>query len=139
MRRLPAVVAWLPFVALCAAISTVSHLSEPPLQQLLALRLMDKVLHACAYVGVGATAYLGVARHLAGGRAAFFAAVALATAHGALDEVHQSFVPKRFASVADVLADFTGALVGVWLCGLVLRRAFDRPRASDPGAPARGG
>lgn len=35
--------------------------------------------------------------------------------YGILDEVHQSFVPGRDASVYDVYADVTGALLGAWL------------------------
>ena len=41
----------------------------------------------------------------------------LASAYGALDEVHQGFVPGRYASLSDVVADLTGCVIGVlvWL------------------------
>jgi VanZ family protein len=40
-------------------------------------------------------------------------AVGLAAFYGATDEWHQSFVPGRTAEWADLLADFTGAALGV--------------------------
>jgi VanZ family protein len=51
-------------------------------------------------------------------------AIILATAYGASDEFHQSFVPGRYADPLDILADFTGAVLGVaagWLAGAVRR------------------
>ena len=51
-------------------------------------------------------------------------AIILATAYGASDEFHQSFVPGRYADPRDILADFTGAVLGVaagWLAGAVRR------------------
>ena len=41
--------------------------------------------------------------------------VALAAALGALDEIHQYFVPGRHASVYDGIADLAGALLGALL------------------------
>ena len=44
----------------------------------------------------------------------------LTAAYGALDEVHQSFVPGRTADPLDALADAAGALIialAVWLVG----------------------
>ena len=40
---------------------------------------------------------------------------AIASAYGALDEWHQSFVPGRYASLVDVLLDVLGAVLGSWL------------------------
>jgi len=52
------------------------------------------------------------------------AAIILATVYGALDEFHQSFVPGRYADRHDILADCTGAALGVaagWLAGAARR------------------
>jgi VanZ family protein len=46
-------------------------------------------------------------------RAAALRSVLLATAYGAVDEWHQSFVPDRVCSVADLLADASGAALAV--------------------------
>ena len=43
------------------------------------------------------------------------AALAFCTFHAILDEWHQSFVPSRVASVADVLLDAFGAALGLAL------------------------
>lgn len=49
----------------------------------------------------------------AGGRAAVLGAAAIAIVYGALDEVHQMYVPGRFASVTDALFNAAGAAVVV--------------------------
>lgn len=49
--------------------------------------------------------------------------------YGLSDEIHQSYVPERVASVWDLLADAVGAICGV--IGVVfLRRFWRRPNAS---------
>ena len=42
-----------------------------------------------------------------------FLAVALSTLYGITDELHQYFVPGRYCSGADMMADFIGSLAGV--------------------------
>jgi VanZ family protein len=60
---------------------------------------------------------------------ALFALAAFATAlWGAIDEIHQAFVPNRVADVRDLTADSLGALFGAGLY-LLYRR---RPRAAEP-------
>lgn len=59
------------------------------------------------------------------------AAVAICAAFGASDEHHQSFVPQRDASVADVAKDAAGALVGAWVRGRWPRVAGTLP-GKDP-------
>jgi VanZ family protein len=41
----------------------------------------------------------------------------IATAYGAIDEFHQSFVPGRSSTVADGIADAAGAALGAWIVG----------------------
>lgn len=73
----------------------------------------DKVLHAVLYSGLGAL----LVRALAGGWrrrirwGVVVAAVGMAVAYGASDELHQSFVPPRRADVLDVVADGVGAAI----------------------------
>ena len=60
-------------------------------------------------------------------RAAALRSVLLATAYGAVDEWHQSFVPGRVSSVADLLADASGAaLAGSALLALLRDDAVAR-------------
>ncbi len=123
MKRVPVVLAYAPLVAALATLSLISHLSNPPIPELMHFRFADKLMHFGAYSVVGALALVGSARRrLSLGRAALMEAVLVATVHGALDEVHQGFVPGRDASFGDLAADFLGACVGAWLCARFLSR-----------------
>lgn len=62
----------------------------------------------------------GFSAPLSGGRALL--AVTLATLYGVSDELHQTFVPGRDASTADVAKDLAGSAVGA----LLYRRAVPR-------------
>jgi VanZ family protein len=104
---------WLPAVALCAAIFVQS--AYPPLGQIPPWPHIDKVLHAFVYgmLGVLICRALSTIRPLSANKWRLVVyAVALTTLYGLSDEWHQSFVPGRHASAADLLADFIGALVG---------------------------
>jgi VanZ family protein len=82
----------------------------------------DKLVHALEYALLGALAALALgARGVRPGRALLLAAV-LASAYGASDEIHQSFVPGREADVADWAADTVGAILGAGTAAAALRR-----------------
>jgi VanZ family protein len=114
-------------VIYAAGIFIVSSLSKPPMPP----GLTDKSGHALAYAGFGAL----VLRALAGAEltgvtvGSGAAAVALATAYGASDELHQLFVPERTADLRDLGADAMGATAGVaaaWLALVLGRRRKSR-------------
>jgi VanZ family protein len=73
--------------------------------------LTDKPVHAAMYAGLSAL----VVRAIAGGWGrpvtlhTALAAVAIASAYGVTDEIHQRFVPPREADYRDVGADAAGA------------------------------
>lgn len=48
------------------------------------------------------------------------ASILLTGIYGASDELHQYFVPYRFADIGDILADFLGGLFGVYIYQLLL-------------------
>jgi len=93
-------------------------------------RIPDFVTHGAEYALLSVL----VSRALAGGvaeplgRARTLAAVALCTVFGASDEYHQSFVPMRDASAADVAKDAAGALAGAWARGVWAERRKALPR-----------
>ena len=80
----------------------------------------DTSWHSLAYTGLGVL----MVRALAGGLGArvtparALLGIALTTAYGCTDELHQMFVPGRFAEWRDVAADATGAAIGAFLCWL---------------------
>jgi VanZ family protein len=92
----------------------------------------DKLLHLGAYAVLAGLAVgaLPQARIASLGRAAAMAAM-LATAYGATDEWHQSYVPGRDADPWDWAADAMGAITGAAAMTLILRR-------KDPRASIRG-
>lgn len=105
---------WGPLVAYCALIFYLSSLSSVPW----AADYPDYLEHALEYLGLS----ILTARALNGGLRSPFSTRTLAIAfvlclgYAILDEIHQKFVPNRFADVTDVLSDAVGA--GVGLLGL---------------------
>lgn len=62
-----------------------------------------------------------------GWRNAYYFAVLLTIGYGALDEVHQLFVPGRVGSVVDVVMDGAGA-VGILIFRMWKKESGKRPR-----------
>jgi len=87
----------------------------------------DKLLHAVAYAVLGALVFRSLSPRLGVARAVAVAAL-VATAYGATDEWHQSYVPNRTADPGDLAADAVGALAGAATLGVILRAR--RVRAS---------
>jgi VanZ family protein len=79
--------------------------------------LVHNSMHGIAYAALGGSLLLAMTEGTTRpGRATIAAAawsVAVATAYGALDEVHQLYVPGRVCSFADFLADGFGAAAAV--------------------------
>ena len=100
---------WLPVAAYCALLFV---LSGQPGDSTLPLGGADKIVHFAAYAGLGFLSARAFARAGPGlsARATFLAAASFAALYGATDELHQYFVPGRFASVADWGADALGAV-----------------------------
>lgn len=86
---------------------------------------MDKLLHALVF-GILGTLILGAMRPGTHGhsQAQALTALAIAATYGVLDEIHQHFVPGRMPDVLDVLADITGAALGIWLLHTAVRRRY---------------
>jgi VanZ family protein len=117
-------------VAYAAAIFWVSAQPNPLPWVPRGLLASDKAVHALEYALLGALAALALgARGLRPGRSLLLAAV-LASAYGASDEIHQSFVPNREADAGDWAADTVGAILGAGGVAAALRRR--NARASIP-------
>jgi VanZ family protein len=78
----------------------------------------DKIIHAFVYMMLGFLFYVSLrasgARHYV-----LVAASVLACVYGISDEIHQYFVPGRYASLGDVIADAVGALAGSLIGGFL--------------------
>jgi len=80
----------------------------------------DKLGHFIQYFVLGALLH----RAMGGSRCAAILAVFIAAAYGVTDEFHQSFVPDRVVSAADLCADTLGAAFAqiVIIAGRVVAR-----------------
>ena len=118
---------WGPFLGAHGIVFWLSSLSHVPGTD----RVWDKLLHAGGYAGLGVLAL----RAFHGGferprRTPTLSAATAVILWGILDEIHQSFVPGRDASVGDVLADAVGFVIAVGLAAAWARRTAwtERPR-----------
>lgn len=76
---------------------------------------VDKLGHLLVFGLLGVAWFRGLQAFGLTGLRALVGAVALTTAFGALDEAHQYLNPDRYFEWADLLADFSGALLAGFL------------------------
>jgi len=80
--------------------------------------LLHNSAHVVAYGAMGALALMARRGRRPARAGDAFVAVAIAMAYGAVDELHQRFVPGRSCSLADLGADTFGAALGAALVDL---------------------
>jgi hypothetical protein len=109
---------FLPPVAVMAAIFVLSHQPAGQLS-LPSLPGIDKLAHAVIYGLLAITVIRSFSRIMQQSRPGIVVMIAglWCLLYGLSDECHQSFVPGRFVSGLDVLADLVGALIAgaIWL------------------------
>ena len=106
---------WLPVMVYMALIFIQS--SHPMPEKIPQWPLKDKLFHFVGYAILGVLVLRALRQSpWRGRRRLIMAASILFTAlYGMSDEWHQYYVPSRSAEVADILADVTGGLCGVWV------------------------
>jgi VanZ family protein len=118
---------WLPVAVYMALIFYLSSLPHPDedLPNFLFEKLGDKLLHLIEYAVLAALCYRAFRRAANPSAAEYAIILAIATAsfYGAIDEVHQAFVPFRTATWLDWVADTIGAVIGAVVSGRVMDRA----------------
>jgi VanZ family protein len=119
--------AFVPPLAYAAIIFALSAQSDPLPFLPPEILLQDKLLHAAEYALLGGLLVPALRATGLRPRVALLAAVVVASAFGATDELHQSFVPGRSADVADWVADTLGAAVGAVVGALVATVALRLP------------
>jgi VanZ family protein len=117
---------WLWWAAAAALAAWIWWMSSHPAQVSDLPPHTDKLIHAATWAVLAALIAAGGRAARWPARAIVLVAVGLAAAYGVVDELHQSQVPTRIASVADVIADLVGAIAGA-LAITYLRRHGDRP------------
>ncbi|MFH1216165.1 MAG: VanZ family protein [Pseudomonadota bacterium] len=123
-----------PMVVVMAAIFLLSHTPGDDLPA--AAAGMDKLCHAAAYGALAATMIYAVYPRIRD--ISFFTPgagiVLFCLFYGITDEFHQSFIPGRFPSWQDIVADGSGALLVVFFWqwwGNRRRRGGMRPVTGD--------
>ena len=114
---------WVATLCYCLVIFGLSAI--PKTVSIPSLYGVDKVLHVIEYGVLGfliALSLTGVRPEISNRFLAILILV-LATLYGISDEIHQSFVPGRSASVWDVLADSLGGLLGAFFYIRIVRTA----------------
>ena len=105
-----------PWQFVMVVIFSLSGLSSDDLPDF-TFRLWDKFLHFLAYGILGILIYRSFINSkwiYVRNFAAFFS-IFLAIIYGASDEIHQNYVPGRFSSYADWVADAIGAIVFIMI------------------------
>jgi VanZ family protein len=112
----------IPAVLVVAAIWFLS--SQSVLPQLKGILGYDKLLHLLAYFALSGSAALWFPPEQWESRRflTFLLTVIIASVYGMIDEVHQSFVPGRYCSVWDWIADTLGAVLGAGAAMFGIRR-----------------
>ena len=124
LASLAGLVRWLPTAIWVGGIFYLSQQSDPPAGTTTGGEAV--LAHLILYTGLAlllAWALAGGLANHAGAPAWALAGVAFALTvlYGAVDEVHQAFVPGRSASEADLALDAAGAALGVGLALLAPR------------------
>ncbi len=89
---------------------------------------LQNLLHLPAYALLGWLWYHALASHRWTPTLTLLAAFVLASLYGAFDELHQVFVPGRFASLTDLAANVIGSALGA---GFALYRNDARTTTGD--------
>ena len=85
----------------------------------------DKVFHVAEYGVLGYLVARALGNYGLSKKKLFIRAVALCVLYGISDEVHQMFVPHRYPSVMDILADGIGSSLGIGISIKFKGRYYD--------------
>ena len=108
---------WVPPLVYMALIFAISSLEQPPLPMPeFEWLTIDKLYHFIEYAILGALVARALVKakpSVVPSRWVWCIAAVFSILYGASDEWHQTFVPGRFATLADWVADVLGSVAGV--------------------------
>ncbi len=90
--------------------------------------VLQNLLHLPAYALLGWLWFRALANHRWSPSLILFAAFILASLYGAFDELHQMYVPGRFATLTDLAANVIGSAMGA---GFAMYRHNTRAKIGD--------
>jgi VanZ family protein len=113
----PASIRWAAPLGIMAALWWSSSRVPVPRPPSVVRELVHNGMHVVAFGALAGALWFALRRPsrrtMVPARAAGIAGVALASLYGAIDELHQSFVPGRVSSFADLLADASGGALAI--------------------------
>jgi VanZ family protein len=133
-KSIAGVLRWLPALLVMSVIFIASATSAPDLPDLGRLDLLVKKSgHVVIYAALAIAFWYALGWRQGARRLAWV----LALLYAATDEVHQLFTPGRHGWWLDVLLfDALGALLGLWLAGMVVQRLYySNSRSSSSSSP----
>jgi VanZ family protein len=113
IRYLPALL----WMAVIFALSSQSALPPPPG---ISSTIASVIGHLVIYFTLACLLAFALAPDWRLTRTRMVTVIVICVFYGVSDEIHQSFVEGRTASVFDVVVDAVGALVGVWVSAYLL-------------------
>ena len=114
-------ISWAPAIGWATVLFLLSSLSDSDLSSFsFSFPFDDKVMHLALYSVLGGTLQFG--RLTSNSGLAHWTVIAIGIIYGVSDEWHQSFVPGRNPSAADLLADTIGVLMGYAFTYWLLRK-----------------
>lgn len=106
---------FLPLVGIMALIFLLSHIPGKGLPEATIFKL-DKLWHALAYATLAATALWALLPQvIKRPRPTLWGILLFCLLYGISDEFHQSFIPGRYVSLGDIIANVIGAALFLWL------------------------
>ncbi|MBW2037691.1 MAG: VanZ family protein [Deltaproteobacteria bacterium] len=113
---------WFPVLFFCIIIFIQS--SHPVPEQTCDLPYIDKFLHLTGYALLGILFLRGFNNSSWENNRALImvASIVLTGIYGASDEIHQHYVPYRTADLWDVVFDFSGGFLGVYMYEIFVRK-----------------
>ena len=134
-ERRRAVARWLAVVAWMGVIFALSSVSGLRVSQDAEVdRPIRTLAHLAAFGLLGGLVLYALCANARPTIARAVLAMAITTLYAVSDELHQSIVPDRSGRAQDVVIDALGALVGLTVAWLVLRRGAGPPRPAPPGS-----
>jgi VanZ family protein len=76
---------------------------------------VQNFLHLPLYGGLASLWFWGLRHWMAESGYKYVLVLILTLGYGFLDEWHQTFVPGRYGTLTDVVFDFLGAAIGLWI------------------------
>ena len=123
LKQKKVIIVYLPLALYWLAIFIATTVPTDPVPQF--FNAQDKLEHFSAYFVLSVflllTLHFQRKINLLNRKAILFTFILLAL-YGAVDEIHQYFIPGRFCDITDWASDITGGLMGIGLIGYLLKK-----------------